>query len=102
METALRYSGRKETTILLGEPETLDAETVQEDEEVAKKEAEGRWPGLTLVTDGSRLNSRASGYAVAWQNGEGWVGVKTHMGYNQEAYDAECAALSRALGVAAR
>jgi ribonuclease HI len=30
------------------------------------------------------------------------VGVKTHMGYNQEAYDAECAALSRAMEIAAR
>jgi ribonuclease HI len=30
------------------------------------------------------------------------VGIKTHMGYNQEAYDAECAALARALETATR
>jgi ribonuclease HI len=102
LQTALGYSGRTETTILQGEPETFDAETVQEDGEAAKKEAERRRPGLTLFTDGSRLDSGAAGYAVAWQNGKRWVGVKTHMGYNQEAYDAECAALARALGVAAR
>jgi ribonuclease HI len=34
---------------------------------------------------------------VAWKKGEAWVGVKNHMGHNQEAYDAECAALARAL-----
>jgi ribonuclease HI len=28
--------------------------------------------------------------------------IKTDMGYNQEAYDAECATLARALEVAAR
>jgi ribonuclease HI len=30
------------------------------------------------------------------------MGIKTHMDYNQGAYDAECAALARALGSAAR
>jgi ribonuclease HI len=55
-----------------------------------------------MFTDGSRLDSGAAGYAVAWQNGQHWVGIKTHMGYSQEAYDAECAALARALEVAAR
>jgi len=39
---------------------------------------------------------------VAWKNGQAWKGIKTHMGYNQEAYDAECAALARALESASR
>ena len=30
------------------------------------------------------------------------MGAKTHMGYNQEAYDAECAALARLLETLAR
>jgi len=30
------------------------------------------------------------------------VGIKNHMGYNQEAYDTECAALARALKEAAK
>jgi hypothetical protein len=34
--------------------------------------------------DGSRLDSGATGYAVVWQNGQSWVGIKTHMGKNQE------------------
>jgi hypothetical protein len=55
-----------------------------------------------MFTDGSRLDSGAAGYAVTWQNGQHWVGSKTHTGYNQEVYDAECAALARALETAAR
>jgi diaminopimelate decarboxylase len=55
-----------------------------------------------MLTDGLRLDSGAARYAVARQNTQNWVGIKTHMGYNQEAYDAECAALARALEVAAR
>ena len=50
-----------------------------------------------MFTDGSRLDSGASGYAVAWRKGANWVGIKAHMGYNQEACDAECAALARGL-----
>jgi len=45
-----------------------------------------------MFTDGSRLYDGASGYVVVWKRGQTWVGIKTHMGYNQEACDAECAA----------
>jgi len=55
-----------------------------------------------MFTDGSRTEDGAAGYAVAWKNGRSWKGIKTHMGYNQEAYDAECAALARALVSASR
>ena len=37
---------------------------------------------------------------MAWKSGLTWKGIKTHMGYNQEAYNAECAALARALEAA--
>ena len=80
----------------------MDAELMQEEEEEAKKEAEKARPGLTVFTDGSRLEDGAAGYAVAWKRGESWVGIKAHMGYNQEAYDAECVALARALESATR
>jgi len=50
-----------------------------------------------VFTDGSRLDDGAAGYTVVWRNGQSWKCIKTHMGYNQEAYDAECAALARAL-----
>jgi hypothetical protein len=33
-----------------------------------------------MFTDGSRLDSGAAGYAVTWQNGQRWVGIKTYMG----------------------
>ena len=43
------------------------------------------------------MEDGAAGYAVVWKKGVSWAGIETHMGYNQEAYDAECAALARAL-----
>jgi ribonuclease HI len=56
-----------------------------------------------IFTDRSRVDSGATGYAIAWQaEGASWVGLKVHMGYNQGAYGAECAAISRALESAAR
>jgi hypothetical protein len=55
-----------------------------------------------MFTDWSRLDSGATGYAVTWKNGQHRMGIKTHMGYNQEAYGAECAALTRTPEVAAR
>jgi ribonuclease HI len=55
-----------------------------------------------MSADGSRLDNGAAGYSVVWKNGQSWVGIKTHMGYNQEAYDTECAALARALETATR
>jgi ribonuclease HI len=102
LKNALALRGRTETTVLLEEPEALDARTIQEDEKAAKAEAERVRPGITMFTDGSRLDSGATGCAVTWQNGQSWVGIKNHMGYNQEAYDAECAALARALEEAAK
>jgi ribonuclease HI len=50
-----------------------------------------------MFTDGSRHDSGEAAYAVVWQNGQSWVGIRNHMGYNKEAYDAECTALARAL-----
>ena len=102
LTSTLTYAGRTESTVLLEEAETLDAELVQEEEAKAKAEAEKDRPGLTMFTDRSRLDSGAVGYAVAWKNGQTWKGIKTHMGYNQAAYDAECAALGRALESALR
>jgi hypothetical protein len=53
LEDALGYSDRVKTTVLLEDPETLDAETIQEDEAAAKREAERHRLGLTMFTDGS-------------------------------------------------
>jgi hypothetical protein len=71
-----------ETIVLLEAPEAFDADTIQEDEAAAKAEAEAERPrpGLTMFTDGSRLDSGAAGYAVTWQNGQRWAGSKIHMG----------------------
>jgi uncharacterized protein YegL len=94
---ALEHQGRTGTTVPLDDPETLNAETIQEDKMSAKAEAERARPGITMFTDGSRLDSWATGYVVVRQNGQSWVGIKNHMGYNQEASDAECSALASAL-----
>jgi ribonuclease HI len=91
-----------ERTALPEEPEPFEVGLIQEEREEAKREAERERPGLVMFTDGSRLESEAAGYAVAWRNGQTWEGIKTHMGFNQEAYDAECAALARALETAAK
>jgi len=99
---ALAYAGRTESTVLLGELETLDAEMLQEEEAEAKAEAEKDRPGSTMFTDGSRLDSCAAGYSVVWKRGQTWVGIKTHLGYSQEAYDAACVALARAVESASR
>ena len=55
-----------------------------------------------MFTDGSRLDNGATGYSVVWRRGLTWTGAKVHMGNNQEAYDAECAALAHALELAAQ
>jgi len=103
LASALSYTWTEtERTVLLEEPESFDAKLVQEEREEAKREAERERPGLVLFTDGSRLENEATGYAVAWKNGQTWEGIKTHMGFSQEAYDAECAALARALETAAK
>lgn len=56
-----------------------------EEQELARGEAERLRRGLTIFTDGSRINCGAAGYAVVWKNpGQQWVGIKDRMGCNQE------------------
>jgi len=55
-----------------------------------------------MFADGSRLDDGATSYAVVQKNGQSWVGIKTHMGFKQEACGAERAALARALESASR
>jgi len=70
LATALQYTWTEtEETVLLEDPESFDAELIQEDREEAKKETEKARPGLVMFTDGSRMESGAAGYAVAWKNG---------------------------------
>ena len=102
LTNALAHRGQTESTVLLEEPEILDAELRQEEEAEARVEAERARPGLTMFTDGSRLENGATGYAVVWRRGRTWAGAKVHMGSNQEAYGAECAALARTLEEASK
>jgi len=102
LTNALAHGGPTESTVLLEEPETLEVELLQEEEAEAKAEAERTRPGLTMFTDSLRLDDGASGSSVVWRQGLTWAGAKVHMGNNQEAYDAECAALAHALELAAQ
>jgi len=95
------YSGRVEEICLPEDgPTDLEANVSIADAEWAKEEAmrADSQPGLVLWTDGSRDENGGTGYAVVWRKGRRWAGRKVHVGYFQEAYDAECA---RALAVAA-
>jgi ribonuclease HI len=61
LRPALGCLGRTETTFVLDDPEPFHAMTVQEEEATATTAAERSRPGLTLFTDGSRLDSGAAG-----------------------------------------
>jgi len=84
--------------------EHLDATAIVEDEAGAKYEAKRQRPGLVIFTLHRliRTEGGATGYAVVWKKNQTWKGLKVHMGRAQEAYDAECAAIARALETAAR
>ena len=83
LKNALAYGGQTERAVLLKEPETLDVELLQEEEAEAKEEAGKTRPGLTMFTDGSKLDDGATGYSVVWKRGLTWAGAKVHMGSNQ-------------------
>jgi hypothetical protein len=97
LECALGYSGRTESAVLLEEPQALDADTLQEDEAAAKAEAERPKPGLAMFHGRVTARQRSRRILGRVAERQRWVGIKTHMGHNQEAYDAEYGALARAL-----
>jgi len=102
IQSALGCWNDREETVLLEVASPLDASATIEEEAAAALEARRLdRPGLSIFTDGSRLENGATGYAVAWKRGASWKGRKTHMGWGQEAFNAECAAIARALQVSA-
>jgi len=95
------YSGWVEEIYLPEDgPTELVANVTIADAEWAEQEARraDSQPGLVLWTDGSRDEN---GGVVVWRKGRRWAGRKVHMGFFQEAYDAECAAIAHALAEAA-
>jgi len=71
LSSALAYTWTEtEQTVLLEEPESFDAELIQEERQEVKKEAEKEGPGLVMFTDGSQLENEAVGSAVAWKRGQ--------------------------------
>ena len=69
-----------EETVLLEEASPLEATVVIEEEAAAAKEARFDRPGLTISTDGSRLENGATGYAAVWKKENDWEGLKPQMG----------------------
>jgi hypothetical protein len=69
--------GRLESTVLVEDPKALDATTLVEDEAAAKTEAERTRPGLTMFTDGSRLDSGAAGQRGTRLRERGHIGWVT-------------------------
>ena len=70
--------------------------TIEEEVAAANEARQADRPGFTVFVDGSRLENGTTGYTVAWKKGQTWKGHQTHMGWGQEANDAECARALRA------
>ena len=51
----------------------------------------------TIWTDGSQLDNKAVGAAVAFKRGDRWVGQGVYLGKNKEVFDAELFAITMAL-----
>jgi len=66
------------------------------------QEARARTGCIRTTNSGTLAMESGLRAAVIWRDGISWAGIKTHMGYSQEAYDSECAALARALESASR
>ena len=78
LEEVIGYSGRVEEVQLPAKQVLLGAEVIVEERRKAKEEAEQERAGLRIFTDGSRVESGATGYAVTWKKRGRWVGIKTH------------------------
>jgi len=102
LTNALTYAGRTERTPLVGDHEILEAELRQEEDGKAKTETEKDQPGDSMFTEWSRLDSSVVVYSMVGKRGQTWVGIKTHLVFNQEAYDAARTTLVRALESASR
>ena len=96
---ALGCSGRIETTVLLERRRNLTLKWSRRTWQRPRLRKSALGVVLAMFAGGYRLDSGAAGYTIAWQNGQHhhWKGIKTHMAYNQETYNAECAARARAL-----
>ena len=80
----------------------LRAEVHVEKKEEALRIAK-EWPEAnqkdTIWTDGSRLEDKRVGSAVAFRSGSGWEQQGTYLGRNKEVFDAEVFAVGQALHV---
>ena len=81
VQSALGCWNGREETVLLEVATPLEATVTIEEEAAAALEARSsNRPGLTIFTDGSRLENGATVYAATWKKGLSWRGHKNHMG----------------------
>jgi len=101
---ALAYAGKMERTVLLEEPETLMRSCCRRRRRRKSKLRQRRidWDSPYLRTGHDLMVVRRDTRWYGRGARTGWAPKPTCMGYIQEAYDAECAALARALESASR
>ena len=97
LTNALVHKGPTERVVLLEKLEAFYMELLQEEEAKAKSEPEESRSRLMMFTDESQLGNGTSGYTGVWKNRQTWEGIMAHMGINQEAYNAEWAAIAHVL-----
>ena len=86
-----------ERTTLPTQKRSLKGKVIIQDEKQALKEAMLGREGLVLWTDGSRKEDAWVGCVVVWEEGGRWNKRRTHLGRQNEAFDAEMYAMSEAM-----
>lgn len=70
--------------------------------EIAELEAEMSYNGLILWTDGSKLDSGASGAGITWKSSFKWSGKSLALGHHKEILDAELFGILEAFKIAVK
>jgi hypothetical protein len=68
--------------------------------ERAEIEATTDYPGLTIWTDGSRLDLGHLGTGIAWKKASKWHQKSLEIGYSKEIFDAKLIGILEALKIA--
>ena len=77
-------------------------EIIISSKEIAELEAEIPYNGLILWTDGSRIDSGATGIGITWESSQKWQKKSLALGHSKEIFDAELLAISEALKIAVK
>lgn len=70
--------------------------------EIAELEAKMPYNGLILWTDGSKIDSGATGIGITWKSSQKWHKKSLALGQSKEIFDAELLAILEALKIAVK